>query len=104
MNNIDRGMIKWMPFNSVISSKQVIQEILLEKNKITMPDLSLEQKDTIQNKIINAFYQKEKVTIVYFYSGKEYYLVDYIKKIDSTYHKIYFNSTILHFEQIINVI
>ena len=30
----DRGMIKWMPFNSVINSKYLVSEIEKEKSKI----------------------------------------------------------------------
>ena len=33
----DRGMIKWMPFNSVVSSKEIINSILKNKSKISMP-------------------------------------------------------------------
>ena len=36
----DRGMIKWMPFNSVVSSKEIINSILKDKSKISMPILS----------------------------------------------------------------
>ena len=31
--NKDRGIIKWLPFESLVSSKQVIDSILHEKNK-----------------------------------------------------------------------
>ena len=77
MHNIERGIIKWMPFNSVISSKEVVNSILKEKSKIKMPILSEEQ-------IINI-------------SG-------YIKKIDPTYRKIYFENKTILFNQIIKVI
>ena len=30
----DRGIIKWMPFNSVVSSKEIINSILKDKSKI----------------------------------------------------------------------
>ncbi len=30
--NKDRGMIKWMPFNSVVSNKEVLMSIMKEKS------------------------------------------------------------------------
>lgn len=103
MNNYDRGMIKWLPFNSVISGKHMVKEILKEKRKQKMPILSYEQKLAIQNKILCAFYEQEKIKITYYYNGKFFMLEGTIKKIDSTYHKIYFNNKTLIFDQIINV-
>jgi len=103
MHNFDRGMIKWQPFNSVVPSKQIINEILKEKSKITMPNLSEEQMKNIEQKIIAAFYEKEKITLEYYYQGKIYKLTENIKKIDSTYRKIYFNDKILLFDQIVKI-
>ena len=50
--NKDRGIIKWLPFESLVSSKQVIDSILHEKNKIKKPILSLEQQQEISEKLI----------------------------------------------------
>lgn len=104
MNNFDRGMIKWMPFNSVVPSKQIVNEILKEKNKVKMPNLSNEQKKIIEDKIITAYYENEKINITYYYQGKLLDLEGTIKKIDSIYHKIYFNNKILLFDQIVKII
>ena len=32
--NKDRGMIKWMPFNSVVSNKEILYSLIKEKEKI----------------------------------------------------------------------
>lgn len=101
MNN-DRGIIKWLPFNSVISGKKVVYEILKEKNKITMPLLSEEQQNNNEQNIINHYYEHTPIKIEYFYNGEIYKINNIIKKIDFTYHKIYFENTILYFNQIIN--
>ena len=47
MNNFDRGMIKWQPFNSVYSSKKMMNSILKEKSKKEMPILSSDEIRTI---------------------------------------------------------
>ena len=50
----DRGMIKWMPFNSVINSKYLVSEIEKEKSKIIKPTLSEEQLEIIENNILES--------------------------------------------------
>ena len=103
MPNIDRGMIKWAPFNSVISSKEVVRSIQSERNIFKMPIFSDEQKQNIEEKLIEAFYEQKTVCIDYFYAGKIIQKNGIIKKIDSTFHKIYFNNQILIFEQILKI-
>lgn len=103
MPNFDRGMIKWQPFNSVISNKQLVSEVLYEKSKINMPTLSEEQRKNIEQRLVLAFYECEAIKISYYYQGKIYELNETIKKIDSTYRKIYFNNKTLLFDQIVKV-
>ena len=33
---IDRGIIKWAPFNSVVPTKKIVNEIVSKKNKISI--------------------------------------------------------------------
>lgn len=103
MPNNDRGMVKWMPFNSIISSKKMVRDIIKSKRKISKPILSEEQINYIENEIVNAYFCKEKLIFNYYYDGKIYTKQDYIKKIDFTYHKIYLNNLTIAFEQIISV-
>ncbi len=103
MPNIDRGMIKWAPFNSVISGKEIIYNIQKERNKKKMPILSDEQKQSNEQKIIEAFYEQKIISIQYFYNNNIIQKTGTIKKIDSTFHKIYFNQQILIFEQILSI-
>ncbi len=103
VHNFDRGMIKWMPFNSVISGKKMINDIINEKNKIKMPILSEEQKRLISENLVNAFYENIPVKVDYYFSGKILTINDHIKKIDFTYHKIYFDHKTLILNQIIKV-
>lgn len=103
MPNIDRGMIKWAPFNSVISSKEIVRNIQSERNAFKMPMFSDEQKQNMEKKLIEAFYEQKKVCIEYFYADKIFKKSGTIKKIDSTFHKIYFNNQVLIFEQILKI-
>ena len=35
---MDRGMIKWEPFNSVVSASKIIKDVLNEKEKMWLKD------------------------------------------------------------------
>ena len=99
----DRGMIKWLPFDSVTSGKRMIRDVLEEKSEIEQPVLSNEQKDVLEEKLLLAYYAKSPITVEYFYAGHIYSFKKIIKKIDFINHKIYFNNNVLLFEQIINL-
>ena len=66
----DRGMIKWQPFDSLTSSKKMVQHILQEKNKMAKPILSQEQLEEIQTKIWEGFHTQIPLRIIYFFNGR----------------------------------
>ena len=102
MNN-DRGMIKWAPFNSVVNSKRIITELINEKAKILLPELSSEDEEKIENAIINAYYTKADVNITYYENGFLLKAIGKIKKIDHVYKMIYLDNKNLFFKQIIKI-
>ena len=102
MNN-DRGMIKWAPFNSVVNSKKIINELTMERKKVRMPELSSEDEETIENEIINAYYTKSSVNILYYENGFLLNIISKIKKIDHIYKMIYLDNKRLLFKQIIKI-
>ncbi len=103
--NKDRGMIKWMPFNSLMNGKTIINNLINEKSKVQMPTLSEDEKRELENNIINAYYTKDKVIITYYKNGYLLKTKSYIKKIDYTYKIIYLENNInLLFRQITNII
>ncbi len=101
----DRGMIKWMPFDSVSSSKKMVQSILLEKSKIQKPQLSEEQLFELEEKIWEGFHNQIPLRIVYFFRGR--YQVKQnilILEIQTTKKCIRFeDQSILYFDQILKV-
>lgn len=104
MLNDERGIIKWRPFDSVISGNKVVKELLKERSKIKRPILSEEQENNLEQKLVIAFYTNSEVKVAYFNNGKINNFQDQIKKIDSIYHKIYFCHHTLLFEQIIEIL
>lgn len=104
MNN-DRGVIKWMPFNSIVEEQKLIEQLVKDKNKITKPNLSQEQIQKNEEKLIEAFYEKIRVTIEYFQAGYLLKTTSKILKIDTISQKIYLEKQqILFFKQIIKII
>lgn len=100
----DRGMIKWQPFNSVISSKIIIDEIIDEKLKVKMPILSDEQIMDIENMLLESFTNQEIMEFYYFKNGKILKKINYITKIIYSTQKIVFNdNSALFFKQLINI-
>lgn len=101
--NKDRGMIKWMPFNSVVSNKEVLASIIKEKAKVNKPIMSDDEKSVIEEAIIDAFYMQNKVNITYYKNGYTHEYNGTIKKIDSSNKLIYLTNCRLLFNQIIKV-
>ena len=102
--NKDRGIIKWLPFDSLVNSKSVVESILYEKRKVKKPILSLEQMEEIEKKLIEAFYEQEKITLQIYKNGYIKSITSTIASMDGTYKKITLatNDTIL-FSQIVSI-
>ena len=101
--NKDRGMIKWMPFNSVINTKEVLSSILKEKARKRKPIISDDEIKQLEKSIIDAFYMQTTISITYYKGGYTYKYTGKIKKIDSINKLIYLNNLKLLFNQIIDV-
>ena len=99
----DRGMIKWAPFNSVVNSKEMTNELIKERQKVNIPELSDDNYHDIEDTIVKAYFTKAAVTITYFENGYLYTITDKIKKIDQIYKLIYLNTKKLLFKQIIKI-
>lgn len=102
--NSDRGMIKWQPFNSVINNKVMINSILKEKEKIRKPELSNEEIEILEDRIIDSYYTHSNILITYYQDGYLLKTIGQIIKIDPIYKKVYLdNHKILLFKQIMEI-
>ncbi len=98
---IDRGIIKWRPFDSVYSSKSIIKEIMSEKNKVDFPILSEDQLNYIEEQIIFAYNSKLIIKLQYYFNGYIFNITGTIDKIDKNNKKIFIKNTPLYIKQII---
>ncbi len=102
--NKDRGIIKWMPFNSIIGEKQMIEKLVKEKQKIKKPILSLEQQKEIEDKLLEIFYEQIESTFKIYQNGFIITLKTKIKSMDYAYKKIELeNHKTILFTQIIEI-
>ena len=101
--NKDRGMIKWLPFNSVVNSKELKASIIKEKGKINKPVYCDDKWEELENNIIDALKKQVYVNIIYFKGGYTYKCRGIIKKIDSLNKLIYLSNLKLLFNEIINI-
>lgn len=100
----DRGMIKWQPFDSLLSTKKVAKEIINEKSKVAMPTLSEDQLLNIEEKVLEAYYNGETVRLVYYRKGTYYTKTSQIKYIDKYKKQLILNDgSILYFKQIVKI-
>ena len=102
--NKDRGMKKWMPFNSLMNGRLIVNSLIIEKGKIEKPMISEEEQKELEEKIIEAYYCQSIVVITYYKDGFLRKVKSSIKKIDSVYKTIYLNNELkLLFKQICNI-
>ncbi len=100
----DRGMIKWQPFNAVASGSYMINNVLRKKEKITMPTLSEDQQNELQEKILNTYQTQQDITIKYYKGGRIYSSEGKIVKIDQNNHNLTINNGLkVFFAQIIEI-
>lgn len=100
---IDRGFVKWQPFNSLVPLKNTIEEIEEEKH-ITRPTLFPEEISILSEQLLDAYYSKDKITLTYYEAGKIKEITHFIKKINPNSKTIELGChKVLSFNQIIHI-
>ncbi len=100
----DRGFIKWQPFNSVIPSSTVLNNLTKKASK-DKPTLFPEEQDLICEKIKEAFYAKEMVVISYYEAGDIKNIKTFIRKLNPNFNTLVLgNYKTIAFSQIVKII
>ena len=100
---IDRGIIKWQPFDSCFNSKEIISDIKREKDKINLPILSEDQIIFLNEKILNAYNLKNNVHIEYYYDGDIKILDGKINYLNIRKKELFINNIKIYFNQILKI-
>lgn|SRR5690554_2861185 len=79
---VDRGFIKWQPFDALNTFREKIDELYQNKQKVSKPLLSSDQLTDLNYAISEAIYLDKEVEITYYEAGLIYKVYGYIEKID----------------------
>ena len=100
----DRGMKKWLPFDSLTDTNKMKHEISKKKIKIEKPILSEDQLNLIEEKILEAYFKKDVIKIYYYFKNNIIIRQEKIKSIDNIKKQIILSdNTKILFKQITNV-
>ena len=101
----DRGIIKWQPFESLEPTKDIVNSLLMEKNKIAKPVLSADQLEDLNEVLKECYYNQNTVQVTYFKKNNIYNIKGIINSIDVNNKIILINNTLkLHISQILQII
>ena len=79
---VDRGIVKWQPFDALVGYHQILKELKYQRGQIEKPTLSDDALETLNRHLHEALESGLEVEICYYQNGyiKETYGV--IKKLD----------------------
>ena len=101
---IDRGFIKWQPFNSLINNKIVLDN-LTQKPKLKKPSLFPEELAKLNEQILDAYYAQTEITLIYYENNLYKKITTSIISINTCYKTLKLkNGKIISFSQIIHVL
>ena len=99
---IDRGMMKWAPFNSLLNGKDV-SAVVMSREKISKPILTEESLEIINEKISEAMLYDLNVEIKYWNIDKISFINGKIIKVDVYEKNILIDKSKISFKNIIDV-
>ncbi|MFA5471483.1 MAG: YolD-like family protein [Acholeplasmataceae bacterium] len=93
---VDRGIIKWAPFDALVGYSSLLSELRYKLGKKERPILSDDQYEELNRKLNFAFHHKIDIEVEYYMDGYIKSSYGMIKKLDfihkliilSTYEKI----------------
>ncbi len=102
MKEFDRGFVKWQPFNSVFSNKEIMR--LASSEKIEKPILFPEVYEELSRKIEEAYFSHDRVIITYYANNTIINIDTIILKLDKVKGLIYLEGNkAIYFNQITNI-
>ena len=98
----DRGMMKWAPFYSVLSEKE-IKESISEIELYSNPELSEDQMSELENTIVDAYSNKKEVEMKVYENTNILLKQGIINKLDPMHKAIYLNKKMILFSNILEI-
>ena len=98
----DRGMKKWAPFSSLIEQATCLEQMKYQRNKISKPILTEDQKEKI-NYVLQTYKRGQIVKIKFFHDGYLYEINTKIRKIDLENRILVLENGKLEFSNLIDI-
>jgi hypothetical protein len=92
----DRGIIKWAPFAALVGFESIIKELVESKDKITKPELSDDQLESLNITLSEIKLNSTEVKVTYYKAGYFIKVFGIVKKID-------YNNKTIKMDEIIKV-
>jgi len=100
----DRGIIKWAPFDALISYQDVLKTMLYERGKREKPILTDDQYEILNRHISEAMITKVSISLTYYEDGYFKMMEGTIKRYDEIAKKLIFvEGYSINIHQIIDV-
>lgn len=101
MNVIDRGMMKWAPYQSLVEQGKYLAEMREKRSRVPRPLISSDRAEEINEILVN--YDNEMLKARYWKDGHIYEFADTIEKIDGCQKLLHFSSRIVEFKNLLNL-
>jgi hypothetical protein len=98
----ERGMVKWAPYKSLNQQADYLSKMAYERNKKTMPQLSIDQREEINDLL--SHYHQQNISLRYFRDGYFYTEKGQIKRTDSTYRFLTINGVDIYFCDVVSIL
>jgi len=79
---VDRGIIKWAPFDALVGYHSMLNELKHRLGKKERPILSDDQLTTLDQTLLLAYHHQLEIEVSYYQAGYIKQTFGYIKKID----------------------
>jgi hypothetical protein len=100
---VDRGLMKWAPFDALQGHHSMISELKYRLGKISKPILSDDQYSEMNLALVESVTNKKLVKVIYYYDGYLYDFISYVIKIDYTFGIVRFKEKTLSYDCIIGL-
>ena len=101
MNDVDRGMVKYAPFQSLTAQAESLAKMKAKRNHKPKPQISADRIEEINSYL--SGYSGQDATLTYWVDGDLRKLVGKIRKIDTNCRKIYLGPIGIDFSNIIDI-
>lgn len=92
LKNLDRGLIKWLPFDALTGFKQAVYELKNKRLKPSKPILSEDQLAIMNYQVSTALKFQKSISIYVYKNDSIIYVTGSIRKLDMVKRQLQVNN------------